>query len=102
MKVIKVIEQRAAVYERTVYKVVIQARQGLPGRDGMDGSSAGVAHAQSVPAAVWTVAHNMGKHPAVAVVDSAGGTVYGDIRYLDINTVTLTFSGAFAGFAYFN
>jgi hypothetical protein len=48
------------------------------------------------------VSHNLGKRPAAVVVDSAEDVVYGDIRYIDDNTVTLTFSGAFSGKAYFN
>lgn len=110
-EIVEIISQEVLVFEDGGDVLVIEsgeteilelAEQGAPGRDGIDGSSAGYAHAQAVPAAVWTANHGMGKHPAVAVVDSAGGTVYGDIRYLDANTVEITFSGAFAGFAYFN
>jgi len=36
------------------------------------------------------------------VVDSADDVVHGEIRYIDDNTVTLTFVGAFSGKAYFN
>lgn len=59
-------------------------------------------HTQSVPSAVWTVTHGLGKFPSVAVVDSAGSHVEGDIQYLDINTVRLSFVGGFSGIAYFN
>ncbi|VTU32348.1 hypothetical protein H4CHR_02993 [Variovorax sp. PBS-H4] len=59
-------------------------------------------HAQAVPEAVWTVTHNLGKFPSVAVVDSAGSHVEGDIEYLDINTVRLSFAGGFSGIAYLN
>lgn len=51
---------------------------------------------------VWTVAHNLGKRPAVTVVDSAGTVVIGEVDYLDDNTVRLTFCAAFSGTAYFN
>lgn len=51
---------------------------------------------------MWTVAHNLGKRPAVTVVDSAGTVAIGEVDYLDDNTVRLTFCAAFSGTAYFN
>lgn len=66
------------------------------------GGDKNYVHTQSTPAASWTVSHNLGKRPAVVVVDSAEDVVYGDIQYINDNTVTLTFSGAFSGKAYFN
>jgi len=59
-------------------------------------------HIQSAPSNQWTALHNLGKKPAVVVVDSADEVVYGEITYVDDNTVTLTFVGAFSGRAYFN
>lgn len=52
-------------------------------------------HKQAQAAKVWTVAHNLGKRPAVTVVDSAGTVVIGEVDYLDDNTVRLTFCAAF-------
>ena len=59
-------------------------------------------HKQAQAAKVWTIAHNLGKRPAVTVVDSAGTVVIGEIDYLDDNTVRLAFCAAFSGTAYFN
>ena len=65
-------------------------------------------HKQAQAAKVWTVAHNLGKRPAVTVVDSAGTVVMQPhladkmLDYLDDNTVRLTFCAAFSGTAYFN
>ena len=59
-------------------------------------------HKQAQAAKVWKVVHNLGKRPAVTVVDSAGSAVVGEVDYLDDNTVRLTFSAAFSGTAYFN
>lgn len=59
-------------------------------------------HTQSVAATVWTVSHNLGKKPAVTIVDTAGTEVVGRVDYLDNNTVRLTFSAAFSGEAYCN
>lgn len=59
-------------------------------------------HQQNTPNSSWTIAHNLGKKPSVTVVDSADEVVHGQIEYIDNNTVTLTFAGAFSGRAYFN
>ena len=59
-------------------------------------------HVQNTPSATWTVPHNLGKKPSVVIVDSADDVVYGEITYTDDNNITLTFSGAFSGKAYFN
>ena len=57
---------------------------------------------QNLPSSVWNVKHDLGKFPAVSVVDSAGTEVVGAIDYIDENNVTLTFVGAFSGKAFFN
>ena len=59
-------------------------------------------HVQNTPSATWAVPHNLGKKPSVVIVDSADDVVYGEITYTDDNNITLTFSGAFSGKAYFN
>lgn len=59
-------------------------------------------HDQVTPASIWTITHNLGKVPAVVVFDSAGDQVMGDIDVVDNNTITITFSAAFAGKAYLN
>ena len=51
---------------------------------------------------VWVINHNLGTFPSVTIIDSSGNTVFGDITYTDVNTVTLTFSAAFTGTAYLN
>lgn len=59
-------------------------------------------HTQSSASATWVVTHNLGKNASVTVVDSAGTVVIGQVDYDSINQITLTFSGAFSGKAYFN
>jgi hypothetical protein len=66
------------------------------------GGDAHYAHTQSIPEAVWEVTHNLGKKPSVVVVDSADTVVMGEIEYINLNSVRLTFVGAFSGKAYFN
>ena len=75
--------------------------QGPKGDTGAQGASGGnYKHTQSSPSATWTIAHNLGYNPSVSVVDSAGSQVEGNTVWTDINTVTITFSGAFSGVAY--
>jgi hypothetical protein len=57
-------------------------------------------HNQGVPAATWSVAHNLGFYPNVTVVDSSGSSVIGDVQYTDSNNLIITFSGGFSGYAY--
>ena len=57
---------------------------------------------QSTPSTTWNVTHNLGKFPSVSVVDSDNTVVYGDIDYIDNNSLTVSFSVAFDGKAYIN
>jgi hypothetical protein len=84
----------------TVIKQPVENQVDVRGLKG--GGDKNYVHVQSEPSAVWTASHNLGKRPAVVVVDSAEDVVYGEIRHIDDNTVRLTFVGAFAGKAYFN
>ena len=59
-------------------------------------------HTQTIPASTWTVTHNLGKLPAITVMDSSGNVVEGDYENININQTILTFSGAFSGIAVFN
>lgn len=88
---------------------VLKVTQGLTGRNGRDGFGIPGAtgdltytHDQAQAADVWAITHGLGKRPAVAVVDSAGDLVDGDVRYLDANSLQITFSSAFAGQAHLN
>ena len=57
---------------------------------------------QSTPSTTWNITHNLSKFPSVSVVDSANTVVYGDIDYINENSLTITFSAAFGGKAYMN
>ena len=59
-------------------------------------------HNQASPATEWTITHNLGKFPAVSVVDSSGAEVIGEVEYLSDTQVKVKFSAAFSGKAYFN
>ena len=57
---------------------------------------------QSLPSATWTIIHNLGKYPAVTVIDSANTVVEGAIVYTDINNIIISFSAPFSGTAIIN
>lgn len=59
-------------------------------------------HDQTSPSSTWTIDHNMGKYPSVAIVDSGKTVVYGNIQYININSLVITFSLPFGGWAYLN
>lgn len=59
-------------------------------------------HQQMVPSSVWDINHNLLKYPSVNVMDSGGNNVIGDITYVDLNNLTITFKGAFSGSATLN
>ena len=84
----------------TVIKQPVENEVSIAGLKG--GGDKNYVHVQNTPSANWTASHNLGKKPAVVVVDSADEVVYGEIEYIDDNTITLTFVGAFSGKAYFN
>lgn len=66
------------------------------------GGDAHFVFTQSIPESIWEITHNLGKKPAVTVVDSGDSVVVGEVEYINLNSVRLTFAGAFSGKAYFN
>lgn len=97
---ISVSVQQSGYNKTTVVKQPVQNTVDIAGLKG--GGDKNYVHIQSTPSNEWSVSHNLGKKPSAIVVDSTDTVVYGDIQYIDDNTVTLTFSGAFSGRAYFN
>jgi hypothetical protein len=57
---------------------------------------------QVVPAAVWTINHNLGAFPSVTLTDQLGNTMLAQIQYVNSNQVVVTFSQPVAGTAYLN
>jgi hypothetical protein len=57
-------------------------------------------HTQSTASSTWTITHNLGFSPAVSVVDSGGNHVIGDVNYVSVNVLTISFSAPFGGSAY--
>lgn len=57
-------------------------------------------YVQGTSAATWVIPHTLAFRPGVTVTDSTGRQVEGDVVYTNATTITVTFSGAFAGSAY--
>ena len=69
---------------------------------GTGGGDKNFVFTQMNASAVWNIAHNLNKYPSVVVVDSAENVVVGDVQYLDLNNIVVTFAGGFAGQAFLN
>lgn len=52
---------------------------------------------QGTPSSTWVIDHNMDCHPSITVIDSAGNTVEGSIKYDTTNRVTISFTSGFSG-----
>ena len=59
-------------------------------------------HNQMQASNVWDIVHNMGKMPSVTVVDSGDNMVFGEVQYISMNELVVSFSSAFSGKAYLN
>jgi hypothetical protein len=68
----------------------------------VDASGSTYVYTKSVAEAVWDINHNLGKFPSVVILDSSDDEVEGDVRYINPNRITITFSAAFAGRALLN
>lgn len=74
---------------------------GPPGPSG-SGGDLSFGYTQVSASSTWSVAHNLGKFPAVSVTDSGGNELIPDVDYIDANHVTLGFGAPTSGKAYFN
>lgn len=54
---------------------------------------------QSTPATVWTITHNLGKHPAVTVEDSTHREVFAEKHFTSNNQVQVFFNAPESGYA---
>ncbi len=57
---------------------------------------------QDYSATTWTITHNLGKYPAVTVVDDNGNIMYGDVTYTNQNSISIVFTSEVNGKVYLN
>jgi len=104
---------RQYIFDGRSWSGVAVSIQSLKGDNGIQGpvgpvgpvnpaSDKTYTHFQAIASAIWVIAHGLNKHPSVIVIDSSGEECEGLVAYDNLNKVTLTFSAAFGGNAYFN
>lgn len=59
-------------------------------------------HNQTAASNTWNINHGLNKLASVTVVDSGENVVVGEVEYIDLNNITITFTASFSGRAYFN
>jgi hypothetical protein len=59
-------------------------------------------HVQAVAATDWNIIHDLNCFPSVTIVDATKTEVIGNIEYVNLNSLRVTFSAAFSGEAYLN
>ncbi len=57
---------------------------------------------QGIASDTWVIEHNLGKHPSVTVVDTAGTVFTASVEYNSDNVCTVYINGATKGKAYLN
>ncbi len=72
------------------------------GRPEISGEDKTYRHVQIVAIDTWVINHNLGKYPTVAVVDTSGAVMIGELHYNTLSKVSVTFSAAVSGEAYCN
>lgn len=57
---------------------------------------------QLSPTPTWIVPHNLNKFPAVTIIDTDGDIVIGDVQFVSLNELTISFTIPVAGKVYIN
>jgi hypothetical protein len=102
---VNVVEETADVDVDEDNDTLVYSGPGIQGPRGPRGATGPAAHPthvhyQNEASATWVIEHNFEDYPSVRVVDSAGSLVEGAVRYVDENTVEVTFASPFGGVAY--
>jgi hypothetical protein len=74
--------------------------KGDPGKDAGSLAAVSEAYPQNVASDTWTFAYDLEYVPTVTVVDSAGSTVEGEVRYLPGHFIEIKFAVPFSGTCY--
>ena len=80
-----------------VVEVLVPGREGQPGPPGL--GSEGYVFNQPTPSGSWTINHNLGYRPSVAVFDSGSQEIDAEVSHPSVNTTILTLNPPTAGFA---
>lgn len=83
------------------YELLARGPAGPTGPQGPPGSGTAFQHNQSSPASTWSVTHNLGHYPTVAVLAASGEVIYPDVTFPTVNTATILFASPATGTAVF-
>lgn len=97
-----VLEPVQALREEVADLLVIETAEQGPAGPAGEGAGSRYTHVQDSAASVWTVAHNLGRYPAITVLDHLGAEICPDVRHLDLTTARITHSVPLAGRAICN
>ena len=61
-----------------------------------------LVHVQDEPSTVWTVEHALDKYPSITIVDDNGYVIFGEIQYINMMKIIITFSEAVTGRVFCN
>ena len=100
VKVVKVDDYNQFVNKPSINGVVLIGNKTLEDFGIVDDKY--YVHEQGIASNEWHIKHNLNKHPSVTIVDSAGNEVIGQVHYVDLNNVIITFTSQFSGKAYLN
>ena len=71
------------------------------------GGSGGVnsyTHIQDSPSNTWNIQHNLNRHPSVTIMIQDENNklciAMGDVEYVDLNNIQITFTGEYSGYVY--
>lgn len=97
------IEITVGTIETSILEQMNNTISSIPSEGGSNGGGdKSYIHNQISSQDKWIIRHNLSKYPSVTVVDSGGNKVVGDIKYIDINSLEISFVGGFSGMAYLN
>lgn len=78
--------------------ILVNVRAGAQGPPGAAGAS--YLHTQASPASTWTVNHNLGARPVIAVRDTGGQEILAAITHASANQALISFVAAKTGTAF--
>lgn len=77
--------------------VITPGVQGPPGPAGPPGGAFYVYDRHGVPAATWTITHDLGRYVHVSIIGDDGREVTSDVDHPDLNHTVITFAAPFSG-----
>jgi hypothetical protein len=57
---------------------------------------------QATPSTLWTINHNLDRHPSVTTTNTSGIVIVGSVTYINNDIVAVKFTPARSGYAYLN